>query len=472
MLSKIEVLPLQSFLKWNDMLRDSLDFKTLPIGKLFAKQFFPAMLGMISTALFTVVDGIFVGRGLGSDALAAVNIAAPLFMIVAGIGLMFGMGGGILVSLNLSREKSKVANINVTQSTVTLFIVALIIALLVTIFPTQTAVLFGANDYLKEMAGEYLFWYAIALPITVFTISLPFFVRQTNPNYAMWAMLTSTVINIILDYVFIFVFKWGLFGAAIATDIGGVVSAILLFVYLLNPKIAVRFARLKMSVNSIRLTLRNAWYMIKLGISSCLSEMTLAVMAITGNYVFMHYLGADGVASYSIICYLFPVIFMVFNAMIQAAQPIISYNYGCGQIERSNKVAKLSLVYALVFGLFITVLFSCFADTIISMFLPDKTGNAYQYAHSGLPLFALDYVFFGINVIAIGYYSSIERVKRAISLTVLRGILPVIFFFTLPKMFGVAGIWLSVGAGDFVTTLIIVTLLLKDKFSTSGKINK
>jgi len=165
--------------------QDVLDFRSLPINKLFTKQFFPAMLSMISTAIFTVVDGVFVGRGLGSDALAAVNIAAPLFMIIAGIGLMFGMGGGILVSLNLSRGKSRLANINITQSAVALFIVTSIISILVSLFPTQTAMLFGSNDYLKAMAGEYLFWYAISLPLTVFTIALPFFVRQTNPQYAM-----------------------------------------------------------------------------------------------------------------------------------------------------------------------------------------------------------------------------------------------------------------------------------------------
>lgn len=454
------------------MQRDSLDFKTLPIGTLFAKQFFPTMLGMMSTALLTVVDGIFVGRGLGSDALAAVNVSAPLFMIVAGISLMFGMGGGILVSLNLSRGKSKVANINVTQSTAALCIVALIIALVVTSFPTQTAVLFGANDYLKGMAGEYIFWYAVSLPVCVLMIALPFFVRQTNPNFAMWAMLACTITNIALDYLFIFVLKLGLFGAAIATDIGEIVSALLLIGYLLNPKIAVRFAKLKMSVKSIRLTLRNAWYMIKLGISTCLSEVTIAIMTITGNYVFMRYLGADGVAAYSIICYLFPVIFMVFNAMIQSAQPIISYNYGCGQIERSNKVTRLAFTFALCFGLLMTSLFSGFSNTIISLFLTDKLSNAYQYALFGLPLFALDYVFFGINVIAIGYYSSIERVKRAITLTLLRGILPVIFFFILPKLYGITGIWLSVGAGDFTTTLIIVTLLFKDKYSANGRINR
>lgn len=112
------------------MQRDNLDFKNMSVSKLFTKQLFPTLLGMVSSALFTVVDGIFVGRGIGSDAIAAVNIAAPIFMIAAGLGLMFGMGGGILASINLSRGKLVVANINVTQSIVMLTIVSIIMGIL------------------------------------------------------------------------------------------------------------------------------------------------------------------------------------------------------------------------------------------------------------------------------------------------------------------------------------------------------
>lgn len=453
------------------MKRDSLDFKTLSVGRLFAKQFFPALLGMISTALFTVVDGIFVGRGIGSDALAAVNIAAPISMISAGIGLMFGMGGGVLASINLSRGKAKIANINVTQSVVVLFLVAMVMTLSITLFPEKTAALCGSDEYLMPLAVEYLFWFAISIPLLVFTVALPFFVRQTNPNYSMWAMLVATVINIVLDYVFIFVFEWGLFGAAIATGIGEAAGALILLTYLLRPKTAVRCAPLKLSPKSIRLTIRNTWYMIKLGISTCLSEVTIAIMAITGNYVFMRYLGADGVAAYSIICYLFPIIFMVFNAMVQSAQPIISYNYGCGQMERSLKAVRLSVAYAVGFALLITVLFAFNAGEIVSLFIPGRSGNAWEYAVAGLPLFALDYIFFGINIIAIGYYTSIERIQRAIGLTLLRGVLPILFFYTLPLWAGIPGIWLSVAAGDFITTIIIVILLVKDKVKERGRID-
>ena len=249
----------------------------------------------------------------------------------------------------------------------------------------------------------------------------------------------------------------------IATDLGELVGTFMLLIYLFRPSVAVRFARLKVSVKSIRLTLRNTWYMLKLGVSSCLSEVTIAVMAIAGNYVFMSHLGTDGVAAYSIVCYLFPIIFMVFNAMVQSAQPIISYNYGCGQIARSNKALRLSVASAVIFALMISGLFVHFSGDIVSLFLPDRESHAWQYAVVGLPLFAVDYIFFGINVIAIGYYTSIERINRAMRLTLLRGVLPVLFFFVLPLLFGVTGIWLAVAAGDMTAVAIIVILTLRDK---------
>lgn len=450
------------------MQRDSLDFKSMSVEKLFTKLLVPTIMGMAASALFTVVDGIFVGNGIGSDAMAAVNISAPIFMIITGVGLMFGMGGGIPTSINLSQGKKKVANINFTQSVIALVFISLVMTLLLTIFPHKIATLFGSDEYLMDMVVEYLFWFSISLPFTVLVVALPFFIRLTNPKISMWAMLAATVVNIILDYLFIFVFKWGLFGAAIATDIGEFVGAAIMIIYLFRHSIAIRFVWLKLSVKSLLLTLRNVGYMIKLGFSVFLSEITISVMIISGNYVFMDYMGADGVAAYSVICYLFPIIFMVFNATVQSAQPIISYNYGCGQMKRSDNALRLSMLFTLAFAFSIMLLFICFTRSIVTLFIPDTASAAWGYAVAGLPLFATDYLFFGINIIIIGYYTSIERLRRAISLTVLRGILPVVFFFTLPLLLDVNGIWLAVAAGDITTTVVIVILLIVDKVRKNG----
>ena len=450
------------------MQRDSFDFKSMSVGKLFTKLLVPTIMGMAASALFPVIDGIFVGNGIGSDAMAAVNISAPIFMIITGVGLMFGMGGGILTSINLSQGKKKVANINFTQSVIALVFISLVMTLLLTIFPHKIATLFGSDEYLMDMVVEYLFWFSISLPFTVLVVALPFFIRLTNPKISMWAMLAATVVNIILDYLFIFIFKWGLFGAAIATDIGEFVGAAIMIIYLFRHSIAIRFVWLKLSVKSLLLTLRNVGYMIKLGFSVFLSEITISVMIISGNYVFMDYMGADGVAAYSVICYLFPIIFMVFNATVQSAQPIISYNYGCGHMKRSDNALRLSMLFTLAFAFSIMLLFICFTRSIVTLFIPDTACAAWGYAVAGLPLFATDYLFFGINIIIIGYYTSIERLRRAISLTVLRGILPVVFFFTLPLLLDVNGIWLAVAAGDITTTVVIVILLIVDKVRRNG----
>ena len=378
------------------------------------------------------------------------------------------MGCGILTSINLSQGKKKVANINFTQSVIALVFISLVMTLLLTIFPHKIATLFGSDEYLMDMVVEYLFWFSISLPFTVLVVALPFFIRLTNPKISMWAMLAATVVNIILDYLFIFVFKWGLFGAAIATDIGEFVGAAIMIIYLFRHSIAIRFVWLKLSVKSLLLTLRNVGYMIKLGFSVFLSEITISVMIISGNYVFMGYMGADGVAAYSVICYLFPIIFMVFNATVQSAQPIISYNYGCGQMKRSDNALRLSMLFTLAFAFSIMLLFICFTRSIVTLFIPDTASAAWGYAVAGLPLFATDYLFFGINIIIIGYYTSIERLRRAISLTVLRGILPVVFFFTLPLLLDVNGIWLAVAAGDITTTVVIVILLIVDKVRKNG----
>lgn len=446
------------------MERDRLDFRNMAVGKLFIRQFFPTLLGMVASALFIIVDGIFVGRGVGSDALAAVNIVAPLSMITAGLALMFGTGGGILASINLSRGKVKVANINVTQSFLVATLVSLALTLLVVLFPYQMATLLGSDASLLELAVEYLFWFALSIPFMVFTIALPFFVRLTNPNYTMWALLIATFINIVLDYIFIFEFGWGLFGAAIATGIGEAVGALMLLYYLLRSSNLIHFERIKMSAKSIKLTVRNTYYMVKLGFSALLSELTIAVMAITGNYVFMDYLGTSGVAAFSITCYLFPIIFMVFNATVQSVQPIISFNYGCGQLERSGKAFRMALLVAASIGVFIALLSLIFSEGIVSLFVPDRTEQTWQYATQGLPLFAVDYLFFAINIVTIGYYTAVEKIKRAMLITVLRGILPVLSFFTLPLWLSVSGIWLAVAAGDVVTTVFVVFLALKDKW--------
>ena len=173
-------------------LRDSIDFGTQNISQLFRKMLYPTLTGMLFTALFTITDGIFVGRGLGSDALAAVNITAPLFLFATGLGLMFGMGGSVVASIHLASAKVKVARINVTQSIAVTALLMAIITGLVLIFPEKSLSLLGCSDRLSPLGLDYLKGFVPFLITYSLISACGFFVRLNGaPNYAMLCSVVS-----------------------------------------------------------------------------------------------------------------------------------------------------------------------------------------------------------------------------------------------------------------------------------------
>lgn len=457
--------------KNNFMQRDTIDFGSVKVGRLFRKQLLPTILGMVFSALFIITDGIFVGRGIGSDALAAVNIAAPLFVFAAGLGLMFGMGGAIIASINLSRGKEKVANINASQATLVSAVTMLLISLAVICFPVFFSRLLGAPDDILSLSKEYLTAYAAFAVFQTLLCVLTFFVRIDGPKIAMWCMILATVINIVLDYIFIFPLQWGLTGAAVATGIGEMAGCALMLVYLIRRSPRIRLGKIKISKKSLMLTARNTGYIVRLGFSAFLGEAAIAVMMLTGNYIFVRYLGTDGVAAFSIVCYFFPIIFMVYNAIIQSAQPIISFNYGTGAMDRSRRAFLLALSVTICTGVFFFLATSVFREQIVSLFITDRSNAAWEMATKGIPYFAFGYLFFGLNIILTGYYMCIEKIMPATIFTVMRGIaLPVVCFFILPLWLGTKGIWLAVPVAEIITLITIGLVSLIKKAETGGKI--
>ena len=204
--------------------------------------------------------------------------------------------------------------------------------------------------------------------------------------------------------------------------------------------------------------------MIKLGSSAFISEASIACMMFLGNYVFIRHLGEDGVAAFSIACYFFPIIFMVYNAIAQSAQPIISYNFGAGQPERVRKTLHLAIRTALICGISFFILTALCCQDIVSLFI-DRSYAAFDIAVNGLPYFEVGFIFFAVNMIGIGYYQSVERGQRATIITLLRGVVfMLIGFFALPPVLGIPGIWLAVPLAELLTTFYIFGIYLKDRF--------
>ena len=439
------------------MLRDSIDYKGTAVGKLFRRFLFPTVMGMVFSAVFVITDGIFVGRGIGSDALAAVNLTAPLFTLGTGLGLMFGMGGSVVASVNLAQGKRRVAQINITQS---LFVPALLIVLLSALLilcHKPLLLLLGTPPELMVPAREYLVWFTLFLtPLAVFNI-LMFIVRLDGaPRFAMACNIMAASINIVLDYLFIFEFGWGLAGAAIATGVGYIVGSGVMLRYMLRHSRTLHFVKFKTSYKSLRLTARNLGYMTYIGFPALLSELAISCLMVVGNYTFIRYTGKDGVAAYSIACYIFPIIFMVYNGIIQSAQPIISYNFGAGVRERVIEAAQIALATAVVCGAAVTAVFIGSPRLLVGLFL-DPATHAARIAIEGLPWFALGFICFIVNLTAIGYYQSLERVGIASGFALLRGFVFLVpSFLFMPRLCGTEGIWLAMPLSELLTALVIL----------------
>lgn len=443
--------------------RDYIDFGKEDIPKLFGSIFLPTLFGMIFSIAFILSDGIFIGHGVGAYGLASVNLIAPLMMIINGTGMMFGIGTSVVAAIHMAKDNVKAARLNVTQSFIAAFAVGGLLILVLYLFPNSVVRLLGVSDQLFAPTKEYYLWF-IPTCVLLMGETLGMFVIRLDgsPTYAMLVNIIPALTNILFDYIFIFPCHWGLMGAALATDIGGMVGTLMVFYYMAFKAKTLKFCHIKHTITSLRLSLRNVGYMVKLGLSGFIGELAMAVLMLAGNLMFGHYLGDDGIAAFSVVCYIFPIIFMTYSAIAQSAQPIISYNYGAGASQRVSKTLRHSLLIAIAVGVAFTLTFVLAAKAIIQVFISPDTAP-FGIAVGGLPIFAVGFPFMAVNLVIIGYLQSIEKARTSTWLTLLRGIVfMAASFVIMPIWMGELGLWLAVPVTELLTfAVILVTQLTK-----------
>lgn len=446
--------------------RDAIDFSKQPVGQLFHRLFWPTLLSMVSIVILNFSDGAFIGHGAGPDSLAAVNIAAPIFSLIAGLAIMFGVGCSVVVSIHLSHGEVKAARINTTQAIIGTLVAATLMAAFILSDLPRTCRLFGSSEALIPLASSYLFWIALTAPLTMLDIALRFLVRlDGSPRYAMVCSVVASALNILLDYVFIFPCGWGLEGAAIATSISFSLSALAQIFYMIFLSKTLKLYRLRLTLKSLLLTLRNIGYQMRMGFSVMLGEIAVSGAVVVGNYVFIRYLGETGVAAYSVACYCFPVIFMFANAIVQSGQPIVSFAYGQEDRQRMHDSLMLMLRWGIGAGAVLSLLMFYGTPYLTLLFLTPEE-PAYELCVNGVPYFCTGILFVMISTILIGYLQSIEASLRATIYTVLRGFIIVIpTFIFLPQWLGEIGIWLAIPLAELVTcTLLLVDFALGRRF--------
>ena len=446
------------------MERDKLDFGCGKIGALFRSMFFPTLIGMAFNSALNICDGMFVGHGVGSNALAAINIVAPLFLICTGIGLMFGIGASVIGGIRLAEGNVKSARIVMTQAYIAGAIIFGIVIIGSLLFTRPLLYMLGCSPVLEELATDYLLWLLPGLIFFYLQCAGMMLIRlDGSPRYAMCVQIVAAVLNIFLDWYMVFPLGMGIKGASMATSISCIVAGIMVVAYFIFFSDKLKFYRLRLSGKSLRLSVRNIGYMAKIGLATFIAELAIGVMMVTGNYMFLAYLSEPGVAAFSSGCYLFPLIFSISNAVAQSAQPIISYNYGAGQGLRVSRTLRVALVTAIVCGVVIAAGMWLGSGILAGIFI-DSADAAYDIATAGLPLLGLCALPFALNITFIGYYQSCEQAVRSIVYMLLRGIVFMLpGFVLLPRLFGVVGLWLAIPVSEMLALAIIVPVYLLRK---------
>lgn len=440
--------------------RDAIDFAKEPVKQVFRRMFLPTLIGMVSMVVLNISDGAFVGHGVGSDALAAVNIVAPMFMITGGIGLMFGIGSSVVASIHLAKGNTHAANLNITQGIMASVGCGLLIALLTLTFQRETCQLFGCSEPLIPLACSYLRWIAIVTPSNMLGMTAMFAVRlDGSPRFAMVMNCGMALANILLDWILIFPLHMGLEGAAIATCTAFGLGNIPLLWFLFTHMQSVHLCRIKATATSLRLTLRNLLYQMKIGVSALIGELALATIIIVGNYMFIRYLGEDGVAAFSVACYCLPIVFMIGNAIVQSIQPVISYAHGSGNAPRQREALRIALLTSLATGIGGMLLMMLGSGIITGTFLPTSC-RAYTICLEGLPLYSPAFLFIAVNIVLVGYLQSTEAALTATIYTLLRGfLLSIPAFLLLPQLLPpTTALWIALPAAELLTLLIMAAL--------------
>ena len=439
------------------MKEKEIDFGRAKVSSLFNRVFFPTLLGMLGMSAMTAIDGIFIGHSVGSDGIAAVNIVVPVLMLLTGVGLMVGMGCSVVSSLRLARGQVLAARVSVTRAMLFVTVVAVVVVGAMLAFPDASARALGSSEHLLPLVREYMVWYIPSWLFMLWTAVALFVIRLDGaPNLAMACSLTSAVLNVFLDWLFMFPFGWGIMGAAFATSLSTAAGGVIAVAYLLFFARRLRVVRVRVGWRALRAAARDLAGQCRVGSSSLLAEATLAVLTFMGNYVFMSYLGDDGVGAFGIACYYTPFVFMVGNAIAQSAQPIISYNFGLKAWPRVRAAERVALRTAVVCGLVVTAGFVFFARELVGLFVPLDNAAA-RLAVEGFPYFSAGFVFFILNLAVIGYFQSLERMRPATVFALLRGVAWLVpSFLLLPGLLGTRGIWLALSVSELLTFLCVV----------------
>ena len=426
------------------------------VVKLYFKYFFPTMCAALSTSVYILFDTIFIGQGVGSKGLTALNISLPIYSIYFGTGLLIGIGGSTLMSIEKGRERLDKANKIFTLSFILGLILATIYCIIGFVFLEEIALVLGATKEIMPFVKEYMVVVVIGtIPFVMGSVMAPFIRADKAPKKAMFAVIFSGFLNIILDYIFVFPLDMGMRGAAIATVFSYTISCLILLTHLLSKNNTLRFKKDFYKLSYIT-------RIFKCGLPSLFIEVSLGFVIFIFNIQILKIIGDDGVTAYSIISNTGIIAVALFNGISQTIQPLISINMGANLKERATRLRNLGLFTALVIGVAFFILCIIFPEQIVRIFV-NPNNEVLAIAINSIRTYSIAFIVMGINMVSGAYFQSIELAKESFIIAFCRGLLFVsICVFILPIFLGINGVWLSVPIGELLTLFVTIVFVKKN----------
>ena len=431
------------------------------IIKLIKKFSIPCIISLVVNSLYNIVDQIFIGWGVGYLGNGATNVVFPLNMIALAFALMFGDGASAYLSLKLGEKKKEEASKGVANGIIISVLVSLMLCIISSIFLPQILKIFGCTETLKQYALQYGYIIIVGLPFMMIGTTLNSIIRADgSPKYSMTTMVLGAMLNIILDPIFIFVFKMGVKGAAIAT----VISQILTFG--LNVLYIKKFKSIKISKQSFKLKANVVEKVTTLGISSFITQMSIVfVMAVENNLLGKY--GANSkygseipITVLGIVMKISQILNSIIIGIAAGAQPIIGYNYGAEKYDRVKQTIKTVLGLSVIISTIAFILFQTIPDKLIAIF-GNGDANYMEFACLAFRIYLMLCICNGIQIPAGIVFQAIGKSFKSAVISLSRQILFLIpAMFILGKLFGIQGVLYAGPFADGLAFLISVSLLI------------
>lgn len=423
------------------------------LNRTFARYMSLNILGMLGMSGYILADTFFVSSRLGSDGLAALNLAISVFGFINGLGMMLGIGGATRYAICKAREDDKEANASFTLSLVAGIGAGVVLVLFGLLFSRPLAGLLGAEERILPMCAVYLRTAFLFAPFFILNHILVAFVRNDgSPKLAMTAMLVGSLSNIVLDYLFLYPLNMGIFGAALATGTAPIIGIAISSIHIFS-------GRSRFKAVPTGLSLRKMAAVAGLGIAAFINEFSSGITLVVFNLLVMHAAGTLGVAAYGVVANLALVVLSVFTGIAQGSQPLLSHAYGMQDLSVVRRVYHMALLLASALGLLALGAALLFPTQLVSLFNSEGNAALQAIAEPGLKLYFIGFLFVGFNFVSAALLGATEQAGASFRVSFFRGclgIVPAACLFAF--LFGMTGIWLAFPAVELVTLLLSVRL--------------